>query len=63
MNDIMKNQAGSRAIGIVWIKDNYDGEVVKYSSHFGSEDEFKKYCASKIEGFTTRSILKTEYNG
>jgi hypothetical protein len=61
VEDVMRGQAGPRQIGKVWVKDNYDGEVMVYSTHFADKAEFDKWVASKIEGSTTKEIVKSEF--
>lgn len=58
MDDIMKNQAGKRIIGQVWVNDSWDNETVKYVSHFADANEFGKFCLSKVDGSTTKKIVK-----
>jgi hypothetical protein len=61
VEDVMRGQAGPRQIGKVWVKDNYDGEVMVYSTHFADKAEFDRWVASKIEGSTTKEIVKSEF--
>jgi hypothetical protein len=62
MESVMRGQAGGRKIGKVWIRDNYDGEVVTYSTHFANEWEFLQYVKDKVANSKTKEVLRKVYD-